>query len=98
MLTKAEEERLNLLQEECAEIIQAVSKIKRFGFDSKKPRDPDGPNNKEHLETELGGLAAVLDLMIVAGDVDEEHCEAAQMAKACSIHTYTKHQGEECEA
>ena len=37
-LTNAQKERLDLLQEECAEIIQAVSKIKRFGFEGKHPR------------------------------------------------------------
>ena len=31
MLNKVQEEILTILQEECAEVIQAVSKVRRFG-------------------------------------------------------------------
>ncbi len=39
---------MDILQEECAEVIQAVSKISRFGLDNYKPGKPK--TNREHLE------------------------------------------------
>ena len=39
-LTPAEDERLAMLAEECAEVIQIVSKIQRHGYDSWHPDDP----------------------------------------------------------
>ncbi len=42
-----QKEALDILQEECAEVIQAVSKISRFGLDNLKPGKPK--TNREHL-------------------------------------------------
>ena len=47
-------EALGLMQEECAEIIQIISKIRRFGFDSRNPYDESGKNNYELLNDEVG--------------------------------------------
>ena len=47
------EEILTILQEECAEVIQAVSKVKRFGMF----------HNIEHLRTELADLQCMIDLI-----------------------------------
>lgn len=91
-LTNAQKERLDLVQEECAEIIQSVSKIRRFGYNSKSPLKPDGPTNKEHLEIEIGGLCAILDLLVQAGEISEDNCEAAQILKSDNIGMYTKYQ------
>ena len=38
---------MDILQEECAEVIQAVSKIRRFGIDNAKHNT--GQTNREHL-------------------------------------------------
>ena len=43
-----EEEVMAILQEECAEVIQAISKINRFGMDNIKPGKPK--TNRQHLE------------------------------------------------
>jgi NTP pyrophosphatase (non-canonical NTP hydrolase) len=43
-----------ILQEECAEVTQAVSKCFRFGLDNYKPGKPK--TNREHLEDELGDV------------------------------------------
>ena len=45
-----QKEALDILQEECAEVIQAVSKISRFGLDNLKPGK--AKTNREHLEEE----------------------------------------------
>lgn len=101
-LNEAQLERLDLLIEECSEVIQAACKIKRFGYESTYPILLGDPNNREHLEIEVGGLCAVLDLFALAGDIDEDHCEAAQNTKAgdFNLNKYTNYQaniGESCQ-
>jgi len=56
-----EKEILLIIQEECAEVIQAISKVLRFGIESKHPST--GITNKSHLEEELGDLMAVVTLL-----------------------------------
>jgi NTP pyrophosphatase (non-canonical NTP hydrolase) len=46
-------------QEECAEVIQAISKIFRFGLQQTYPNT--GETNKEHLEEEIGQLLFILE-------------------------------------
>lgn len=91
-LTKAQKERLDLLHEQAAEIIQAVTKIKKFGYQSKPPNHPEGPTNREHLETEIGGLCAILDILSEAGEISEDNCEIALHLKQENIGTYTRYQ------
>jgi len=62
-LTYAERERLALMQEECAEVIQACSKILRHGWESKNPLIKDSLTNREHLEKELGHIYNITGLM-----------------------------------
>ena len=52
---------LLILQEECAEVTQAVSKCMRFGPDQMKP----GKNrtNLNMLEEEIGDLLAMIELL-----------------------------------
>jgi NTP pyrophosphatase (non-canonical NTP hydrolase) len=49
---------LLIAQEECAEVIQAISKCFRFGLDNIKPGKPK--TNREHLEEEIGDLMAMI--------------------------------------
>lgn len=51
-----------IAQEECAEVTQAISKVFRFGFNSKHPER--AMNNRECLEEEIGDLMCMVDLMI----------------------------------
>lgn len=59
-----ESEILNLIAEESAEVIQIVSKINRFGFDSCHPKDPEMKTNRDLLVEELGDLIALVDIAI----------------------------------
>ena len=56
-----QKEALDILQEECAEVIVAVSKISRFGIDNYKPNKP--LTNRQHLAEELGDLQAMIEIM-----------------------------------
>lgn len=78
-LTEQQEEALRILQEEAAEVIQAISKIFRFGMDGRK--ESLGPNNRQHLETELGDLSAMIDILIQQGQVEFLNILAAKAAK-----------------
>jgi len=70
---------MDILQEECAEVIQAVSKISRFGIDNLKPGKPK--TNREHLEEELGDMLAMIDILKEKGIVSGACLEAAKYAK-----------------
>ena len=60
MLDAKVQEALDLVQEECAEVIQIISKIRRFGLESYNPYDPDRKRNRTLLNEELGDLAALI--------------------------------------
>ena len=70
---------MDILQEECAEVIQAVSKISRFGLDNYKPGKPK--TNREHLEEELGDLLAMIDILVELGVISETSVQKAEVAK-----------------
>ena len=83
-----QKEALDILQEECAEVIQAVSKISRFGLDNLKPGKPK--TNREHLEEELGDLVAMIDILTRNGIVDSANIEMAATAKIEKLKKWSK--------
>lgn len=70
---------LTILQEECAEVIQAVSKIHRFGLTNHKPDNIY--TNQENLEEELGDMLAMIDLLKDMDVVSWDNLEVARQAK-----------------
>jgi NTP pyrophosphatase (non-canonical NTP hydrolase) len=70
---------MDILQEECAEVIQAVSKISRFGLDNSKPGIDK--TNREHLEEELGDMQAMIDILIEKEIVNRASVDLAKRAK-----------------
>jgi NTP pyrophosphatase (non-canonical NTP hydrolase) len=70
---------MDILQEECAEVIQAVSKISRFGIDNFKPGK--AKTNREHLEEELGDMIAMICILEKMGVVNQDALEIATRAK-----------------
>ncbi len=70
---------MDILQEECAEVIQAVSKISRFGLDNFKPGKPK--TNREHLEEELGDMLAMIDILLINNIVSWGNLHKAKRAK-----------------
>ena len=55
-------EALGILQEECAEVIQIVSKCRRFGIDELHLKE--GVKNRELLNEEIGDILAIVDYLI----------------------------------
>jgi len=74
-----EKEAMDILQEECGEVIVAVSKISRFGLDNLKPGKPK--TNREHLEEELGDLYAMIEILQELDVVSWTNIEKAAVAK-----------------
>jgi hypothetical protein len=66
-LTPEQIEALQILQEECAEVIQAVSKILRHGLLSTNPTIPNSPTNGQDLDKELGHVIAALKVCRILG-------------------------------
>jgi hypothetical protein len=68
-LTPAEAERLAYLNEELAEVQQAISKILRHGYESHNPDAPEKGTNRVQLARELHDAAGAIARMAAAGDV-----------------------------
>lgn len=75
-LTAADEEMFQILEEECAELIQAISKIRRHGVHGKYQ---DGSNNLEHLFEEIGDVHACIEVLARNGLINPRIIE--QMAR-----------------
>lgn len=73
-MTEAERERLEMLAEEAAEVIQAVTKILRHGYDSYHPDDPFMTNWKL-LHEEILDVSAILGEMNRRGDLNFQATE-----------------------
>lgn len=74
-----ETELLTITLEECAEVVQAISKCFRFGMEC---RYPDGaPTNKEHLEEEIGDLMCMIDILERKGIINIDNVHAANLNK-----------------
>ena len=82
-----EREILLIAQEECAEVIQAISKCFRFGLDNVKPGKPH--TNREHLEEELGDLIAMLNIMCEQGMVNYDAVEEAARQKVQKLKQWS---------
>jgi len=78
-MNNKEHEVMNILSEECAEVIQAISKCHRFGINNYKPGKPK--TNREHLEEELGDLLAMIDILQEMNVVSWGNLEVAKRAK-----------------
>jgi hypothetical protein len=94
ILTEAEQERLVLLAEECAEVQQAVCKILRHGYESTNPKMKGGETNREMLQREMGDLTHVMDRLIDHGDVDARKIAMHSMRKSAEIGSWLHHQGD----
>lgn len=82
-------ETLLILQEECAEVTQSVSKIFRFGFDAVWPIDDWGKNNRQKLEDEIGDLLAMVDILVENGVISDGNLNQARINKKEKLKTWS---------
>lgn len=67
-MDKINKEVMLIAQEECAEVIQAISKVFRFGIDESY----NGRTNKQRLEEETGDLVCMIEMMMQRGIIDQD--------------------------
>lgn len=73
------DEILNIAQEECAELIQIISKVRRFGIDEYHLKD--SIPNRQRLAEEAGDVLCMIMLMIEEGIISQEDVEQARNNK-----------------
>jgi NTP pyrophosphatase (non-canonical NTP hydrolase) len=78
----------DILIEECAEVIQAISKVKRFGIDSEIGVFDE--TNRDRLEQEIGDLLTMIDLLYVRGIINEKNVLEAQQRKVAKLKLWSK--------
>lgn len=88
-LTPAQAERLALIAEEAGEVVQAVGKILRHGYDSRHPNG--GPDNRQQLETEIGHFIAATGILHAEGDIRETALSEATVLKVKTVAKYLHH-------
>jgi len=81
---------MGILTEECAEVIQAVSKINRFGLHD----EWQGITNKQSLITEIGDVLAIIKILMYETDINikEADIELAIEAKLKKLEIYLPHE------
>lgn len=89
-LLPGEAERLAILSEEAGEVVQAIGKILRHGYESEPPGG--GLANREYLEREVGDLLGVLDLMVERGDLNDLSIAKYRREKQPRMGKYLHHQ------
>lgn len=81
------QEILDILQEECGEVVQAVSKIRRFGLDNSHK---DGKTQRENFTQEMGDLLLLIDLLYAYNVFTEAEIHQAKLLKAHKLSIYSK--------
>ena len=83
--TKTEMEALLILQEECAEVGQAVSKCFRFGKDG----EWEGTTNRQRLENEIGDVLAMIDILVEKCYLSDSNINGARQNKKEKLKTWS---------
>jgi len=93
-LTPYQDECLEILAEECAEVIQEKSKIIRFGCNELSHHDPSRLH-AEMLEQEMGDVLAMIELVQLSGiGVTREGLEIAKQKKIAKVLQWMTHKKE----
>ncbi len=84
-------EALIILQEECAEVIQSISKCFRFGIDN---QHKSGTTQRANLEEEIGDMLCLVDILIAQGLIDPEHLKVAKEKKIEKLKVWSSLYGD----
>jgi hypothetical protein len=82
-----EKEILVIAQEECAEVIQEISKIFRFGIDNDHK---SGVKHRDVLEMEIGDLQCMINLLIENNIVSKHGVDVAVDVKQQKLKKWSK--------
>lgn len=92
-MNHAQKESLDLLQEECGELIVITSKVKRFGLMSENPEHP-GVSARQQLIQELGDVLALAELVCRHHHIGTLEVEFAKQRKFDKLKLFSKHLGD----
>ena len=81
-----EMEALLILQEECGELTQSISKCFRFGKDG----EWNGTTNQQRLESEIGDVLAMIDILVENCYVSDSNINQAKISKKEKLKTWSK--------
>ena len=84
MLTDKEKEILIITAEECGEVVQAVSKLLRFGKENVAAY-----SNVDRLNQEVGDLLCMVDLLIEFGIINQEAAWKSAKDKRLRLENYS---------
>ena len=77
------EEILDILQEECAEVIQAISKCRRFGMDAEYIKGTG--TQREHVVQELGDVSLLIELLHAHQLYTDKELREAELRKSIKL-------------
>lgn len=81
------QEIMDILQEECGEVITSISKVRRFGLDNSYK---DGGTQREHLTQEVGDVMLMIDLLKEQGVFTDAELAEAKERKATKLKVWSK--------
>lgn len=84
------EEALGILQEECAEVIVEVSKIRRFGLDTAHYKSDMKHTHRTMLEMEIGDVLALVDILLEQEILDQNRLETYKQNKKDKLKEWSK--------
>lgn len=90
IMTTALDEALDILQEECAELIVIASKVKRFGAQSENPEQP-GVSAQQRLVQEMADVQVLIRWVCDLMNIDPQDLVQAQQSKQHKLNQYTRH-------
>lgn len=85
-MTEQEKEIMIITVEECGEVIQAITKILRFG---KEDKVTAAYTNMHRLEEEIGDLWCMIGLLVDRGILDKEAVSVAAVNKRRRLENYS---------
>lgn len=84
------EEALGILQEECAEVIVEVSKIRRFGLETAHYKSDMQHTHRSMLEIEIGDVLALVDILLEQGILDQDRLDLYKQQKKDKLKLWSK--------
>jgi NTP pyrophosphatase (non-canonical NTP hydrolase) len=79
---------LDILQEECGEVIVAISKCRRFGIDNTYSKGTG--TQREHLIQELGDVTLLIELLKAHHVFTDKELHEAQVRKSQKLVKWSK--------
>jgi NTP pyrophosphatase (non-canonical NTP hydrolase) len=82
---KKEMEALLILQEECGEVVQAISKCFRFGKDG----EWQGKTNLLNMENEIGDVLAMIDILVENSFISDSNINHYRQQKRIKLKEWS---------